>query len=79
MQYIMATYDWLRQRFIEPLKERQHREWRAAALAEGLAEGRAEAFAEMRAWDKRRKLAIERGEDFSEEPPYMANGDASEQ
>lgn len=57
----MFTAMWIRQRFLEPLKERQR------------AEGRAEMISEMKEWDRRRSDAEARGEPFSETPPYLMN------
>ena len=41
----------------------------AEGIAEGKAEGRAEVYREIADWDRRRKEAAERGEEFSEPPP----------
>ena len=48
----------------------------AAAKAEGKAEGKAEVYREIAEWDRRRREAEERGEEFTEPPPTQlkANG-----
>ena len=62
----MVTAMWIRQRFLEPLKERQR--------AEGHAEGRAELIEQIKEWESRRRDAEARGETFDEPPPYSSNG-----
>ena len=54
---IMVLANHLRQRLLEPLKERQRME------------GRAESDAAWRAWNARREKAAESGEPFDEPPP----------
>ena len=44
----------------------------AEGIAEGRAEGRAEVYREIADWDRRRKEAAARGEEFSEPPPGVA-------
>ena len=58
---IMVLANHLRQRLLEPLKERQR--------MEGREEGRAESDAAWRAWNARREKAAESGEPFNEPPP----------
>ena len=82
----MVMAQWLRQKYLEPLKERQRAEWRAegieagreegleAGREEGREEGRAELIAEMKDWDSRRRESEARGESFDEPPPYLQNG-----
>ena len=41
----------------------------AEGKAEGIAEGQAQAYREIADWDRRRKEAAARGEEFSEPPP----------
>ena len=41
----------------------------AEGRAEGIAEGRAEAYREIADWDRRRREAAARGEEFTESPP----------
>ena len=69
----MVLANHLRQRLLEPLKERQRMEGREAGLAEGREEGREEGRAESdaawRAWNARREKAAESGEPFDEPPP----------
>ncbi len=65
------TEQWLRQRLLEPLKEKQ----RAEGLAEGKARGRAEADASWRAWNRRRQEAERKGLAFNEPiPDFSENG-----
>ena len=73
----MVLANHLRQRLLEPLKERQRMEGREAGLAEGRmegreegrSEGRAESDAAWRAWNERREKAAASGEPFAEPPP----------
>ena len=69
----MVLANHLRQRLLEPLKERQRMEGREAGLAEGRMEGREEGRAESdaawRAWNARREKAAASGEPFDEPPP----------
>ena len=58
---MMVLANHLRQRLLEPLKERQR--------MEGRMEGRAESDAAWRAWNERREKAAESGEPFDEPPP----------
>ena len=79
----MVLANHLRQRLLEPLKERQRREGREAGLAEGRvegreegrvegrAEGRTESDAMWRAWNARREKAAASGEPFDEPPPSV--------
>ena len=57
----MVLANHLRQRLLEPLKERQR--------MEGRMEGRAESDAAWRAWNARREKAAASGEPFDEPPP----------
>ena len=66
LEGVMVTAMWIRQKFLEPLKERQR--------AEGRAQGRAELIAQINEWEKRRRDAEKRGETFDEAPPYLENG-----
>ena len=43
----------------------------AEGRVEGIAEGRAEAYREIADWDRRRREAAVRGEEFTEPPPGM--------
>ena len=71
----MVLANHLRQRLLEPLKERQRMEGRAEGVAEGRAEGRMEGRAESdamwRAWNERRERAAASGEPFNEPPPSV--------
>ena len=65
---IMLLSDWYLNR-----QEKRIRAAEAAAeakgKAEGIAEGQAKVYREIADWDRRRKEASERGEEFSEPPP----------
>ena len=82
LEVAMVMAQWIRQKYLEPLKERQRAEWRAegieAGREEGLEtgrdEGRAELIEEMKDWDSRRRESEARGESFDEPPPYLQNG-----
>jgi hypothetical protein len=77
IRMVMLPADYLRQKFIEPLKERQKEEGReegrteghAEGRVEGRAEGRAEMRAEFEAWLQRREEAEREGRDFNEPVP----------
>ena len=86
----MVTGEWLRQKLVEPLKEKQRQEGRAEGLEEGRdegrdegreegleegrEEGRAEAHIEWWEWNERRLEAESKGKPFSEPVPYVPNG-----
>ena len=63
--------------FIQARREKRIEEARVIAKAEGIAEGKAEgiaegearAYREIAAWERRRKEAEARGEEFTEPPP----------
>ena len=55
--------------FIEARREKRIAAAREAAKAEGIAEGEAKAYREFAAWDRRRKEAEARGEEFTEPLP----------
>ena len=83
---VLLPADYLRQKFIEPLKERQKEEGRAEGRAEGHAEGRARGRTEMREqflnWLQRREEAEREGREFNEPMPGaeehdIANHDSS--
>lgn len=85
IQRLMVTYDYLRNKYVRPLQERQREEGRAQGLAEGRAEGRAEGKAQGRAeaeaefrrlvgeWNRRRLAAAASNEPFDEPPPLLDN------
>ena len=79
MQRLMVTYDYLMNKYVRPLQERQRAEGREQGLAEGRAEGRAEAEAEFRQlvseWNQRRLAAAARNEPFDEPLPLLDNSD----
>ena len=72
VQRLMVTYDYLMNKYVRPLQEKQR--------AEGREQGRAEAKAEfrrlVREWDQRRLAAAARNEPFDEPHPLLENGDA---
>ncbi len=59
----MVTGEYLRQKLVEPLKEKQR--------AEGREEGREEERAAWEAWNRRRLDAESKGEPFDEAPPSL--------
>jgi hypothetical protein len=65
----MVTGEYLRQKLVEPLKEKQRAEGRAEGLAEGREKGRE---AERAAWDAwyRRRIDAERGLGGVESPSH---------
>ncbi len=74
---IILPADYLSQKFVEPLKERQRKEGRAQGLAEGREEGRAEGREEGRAklraeivdWLRRKEEHEREGKEFNEPMP----------
>ena len=78
----MVTGEYLRQKLVEPLKEKQRAEGRAEGRVEGHAEGRAERDAAWDAawdaWNRRRMAAEAEGKSFDEPPPsfreHSSNG-----
>ena len=81
IQRLMVTYDYLMNKYVRPLQEKQRAEGREQGLAEGRAEGkaqgRAEAEAEFRQlvgeWNRRRLAAAARNEPFDDPPPLLDN------
>ena len=55
--------------FIEVRREKRIAAATAEAKAEGKAEGMAEVYREIAEWERRRKDAEARGEEFTEPPP----------
>ena len=66
----MVTGEYLRQKLVEPLKERQR--------AEGRVEGRAEERAAWEAWNRRRMAAEAEGKPFDEPPPSLRENSSKE-
>ena len=62
---VLLPADYLRQKFIEPLKERQKEEGRE----EGRTEGRAEMRVEFLSWLQRKEEAEREGREFNEPVP----------
>ena len=61
----MVIADWLREKYVTPLKKQ-----REAERERQRAEGRAEVNRIWREWNQRRQEAEERGESFNEPEPY---------
>ena len=84
IQRLMVTYDYLMNKYVRPLQEKQRAEGREQGLAEGREQGREEgreqAKAELRRlvseWDQRRLAAAARDEPFDEPHPLLENGNA---
>ena len=70
----MVTGEYLRQKLVEPLKEKQ----RAEGRAEGRVEGRAERDAAWDAWNRRRMAAEAEGKPFDEPPPSVQRNSSKE-
>ena len=66
---VILPADYLSQKFVEPLKERQRAEGRAQGLAEGVAQGRAELHAEIVDWLRRKEEHEREGKEFNEPMP----------
>ena len=66
-QNVMVTGEYLRQKLVEPLKEKQ----RAEGRAKGREEGRAEEREAWEAWNRRRMAAESEGKPFDEPPPSL--------
>ena len=64
IDFIMLLSDWYLQR-----QENRIQTAKAEGKAEGIAEGKAEAYQEIIDWDRRRREAAARGEEFTEPPP----------
>lgn len=81
IQRLMVTYDYLMNKYVRPLQERQRAEGREQGLAEGREEGRAEGRAQAKAefrrlvgeWNRRRLAAAARNEPFDEPHPLLEN------
>ena len=78
VQRLMVTYDYLMNKYVRPLQERQ----RAEGREQGRAEGRAEAEAEFRQlvgeWNQRRLAAAARNEPFDEPHPLLEDDGVQE-
>jgi len=60
----MLLSDWYLER-----REKRVQMAKAEAKAEGIAEGEAKVYREIAEWDRRRREAEARGEEFTEPPP----------
>ena len=75
---VLLPADYLRQKFIEPLKERQKEEGRAQGRVEGRIEGRSEMREEILNWFQRKEEAEREGREFNEPMPGTeVNGSAN--
>ena len=66
----MVIADWLRTKLVEPLQDSLRAEGREAGVKEGEERGRAEANDTWREWNRRRREAEARGDEFNEPEPY---------
>ena len=69
---VMLLSDWYldrRERRIQAAKAEGKTEGIAEGKAEGIAAGKAEVYREIVEWDRRRREAAARGEEFTESPP----------
>ena len=69
---IMLLSDWYydrQEKRIRAAEAAAEAKGKAEGIAEGIAEGQAQVYREIADWDRRRKEAAERGEEFSEPPP----------
>ena len=64
IDFIMLLSDWYYDR-----REKRIQAAEAKGKAEGIAEGQAKVYREIADWDRRRREAAARGEEFSEPPP----------
>lgn len=65
---MMLFSDWYSER-AEKRRKAAIKKARAEGKAEGKAESKAEAYREFAEWDRRRREAEARGEEFNEQPP----------
>ena len=69
---IMLLSDWYldrREKRIRAAEAAAEAKGKAKGKAEGIAEGQARVYREIADWDRRRREAAARGEEFSEPPP----------
>ena len=64
--------------FIQARREKQIEAAKVAAREEGKAEGKAEVYREIAEWERRRKEAEGRGEEFTEPPPTQPQDKSQE-
>ncbi len=72
IDFIMLLSDWYydrREKRIQAAEAKGKAEGIAEGKAEGIAEGQAQVYREIADWDRRRREAAARGEEFSEPPP----------
>ncbi len=75
LQYIMATLDYLRNKWVKPIIERHRAEGVVAGRAAGRAEGQAEMSRQWQRWLERREAAEQAGLPFDEPPPEPTDPD----
>ena len=81
IDFIMLLSDWYydrREKRIRAAEAAAKAEGRAEGKAEGIAEGQAKVYREIADWDRRRKEAAARGEEFSEPPPGVTQNGSEE-
>ena len=71
VEYPMVMANWFRQQYLEPLKERQRKEWREQGLEEGREEGEREALARVRSEMLKRGIKLTKED---EEAIFKPNG-----
>ena len=72
IDFIMLLSDWYydrREKRIQAAEAKGKAEGIAEGKAEGIVEGQAQVYREIADWDRRRREAAARGEEFSEPPP----------
>lgn len=75
---IMVIGEWMRDRFVEPQKEKQRQEGLEQGLKQGHKQGLQQGLQQERKrwtqWNQRRIEAEDKGERFNESPPDSGNG-----
>ena len=70
VKVLMITAEYLRAKYLEPLKQSLRDEGREEGLEEGLEQGREEMRVKAAVWYAKQKEAAEKGEPFDEPPPW---------
>lgn len=73
---IMVIGEWMRDRFVEPQKEKQRQEGLEQGLEQGLKQGLQQERKRWTQWNQRRMEAEAKGETFNEPIPDSDNGGA---
>ena len=76
-QNIMVTGEYLRQKLVKPLIEKQRAEGRAEGRKEGLEQGLEQGQAIWEEWNRRRMDAESKGESFDEPPPSLGQNSSN--